>query len=234
MDTNEDTGEDFKNLLEQYKHMQEELDQIRSAPKRRSLVDDVIDDSFVDVPLDDNLQEQQDDLDAAIRRLELNFSQANSIGTDISSGDLFYADNTWNDIPSISQTIPTTYGNSEQNYDNYSNEQPFFGLFEPFKIKASLNKVRTLSELSQIDLASRGLSNDNSGMSKTSDSQSKSVGKAKTKRKPSKSARQRMKRRAALRNQSGEVSSNDVYEEFNVRVNTQSEENHRYEKQVLN
>ena len=179
--------------------MQEELDQIESGPKHRSLVDDVIDDSFVDVPLDDisNFPKPQDQLDVEIRRLEQNYSQTNSIGAEMNYEDQVHSGQS---VASISQSIPTIYENNEHNYDVCANEQPFFGLFEPFKIKPTLNKVRTLSELNQMDLASRGVVIENTGKS---NDQSKPKGRTKAKRRPNKSARQRMKRKAASYDQPG-------------------------------
>ena len=168
----------------------------------------------MDVPLDDvrNSEKPQDDLDAEIRMLELDFTQTNSITTEINLGYL-------QGIPTISQSIPTTYESNEQNYDSYANEQPFFGGFEPFKIKPSPKKVRTLSELNEIDLAARGLISDNDGQSKVANNLSKPKGKSKTRRRPNRSARQRMKRKAASRDQSGgKASSSEVYEELGVGV----------------
>lgn len=51
--------------------------------------------------------------------------------------------------PSGPQNIPTTY--------KEGGEKPFFGIFEPFRIKTPPKKVRTLSELNRIDLVARGL-----------------------------------------------------------------------------
>lgn len=206
MDEQNDDG-DFKRLLEQYKHIQEQLDGLEFRPKHRSLVDDVIDDSFVDVPLDDvgNSEKPQDNLDTEIRKLELDFNQTKSIDTEISSGDPVQLDymKYLQSIPTISQSIPTTYVNDENNYNNYGLEQPFFGIFEPFQIKPVQKKVRSLSELNEIDMASRGLVGDRDGQAKVTNGRSKPKGKNKASRRPNKSIRRRMKRKAASNGQSG-------------------------------
>ena len=226
--TYESEDEDFKSLLEQYKHIQEQLDELGTGGKRRSLINEIIDDSFVDVPLDDikNSDKPRDNLDAEIRKLELDFSQTNSINTAPNLTDLVrsslpaYQPN----IPVISQSIPTTYEHGDQ---NYTNEEPFFGIFEPFQIKASQKKVRTLRELSKIDLASRGLVVDNNEQSKVEYNNSKGKGKSKARRRPSKNVRQRMKRKAALRDQSRAkgASNDDVYDELGVGVTKTRPEN---------
>jgi hypothetical protein len=178
----------------------------------------------VDVPLDDvgNSEKPQDNLDTEIRKLELDFNQTNSIDTEISSGDPVQLDymkylqsipTISQSIPTISQSIPTTYVNDENNYNNYGLEQPFFGIFEPFQIKPVQKKVRSLSELNEIDMASRGLVGDRDGQAKVTNGRSKPKGKNKASRRPNKSIRRRMKRKAASNGQSGsKLLSSDAHE----------------------
>ena len=218
----ESEDEDFKSLLEQYKHIQEQLDELGTGSRRRSLVNEIIDDSFVDVPLDDvrNLEKPQDNLDAEIRKLEMDFCQTNLINPQPT--DLVRSSFSAN-VPVIPQSIPTTYGKDEQNYPS---EELFFGCFEPFQIKASEKKVRTLKELSNIDSASRGLVVENDASKVVNNNNCKTKGKNKTRRRPNKNVRQRMKRKAALKNQArSKVTSNNVYDELGVGVTKTQPEN---------
>ena len=216
----QDDDEDFKQLLEQYKLIQEQLDELGPGRQHRSLVDEIIDDSFVDVPLDNvtPAEKPQDDLDAEIRKLELDFSQTNSLNDEMPSSYL--------QIPAISQFIPTTY--NEHNYESNAKEQELSGVFEPFKIKPAQKKVRTLSELNRMDLASRGLITDDDGQSNVGNNQSKAKGKSKTRRRANRKARRSMNQKATSSNQTGNQASNSsVCEDTGVGIIRALTENNR-------
>lgn len=207
-------NEDFKILLEEYKHIQEQLDELSPGPKHgRSLVDDIIDDTFVDVPLDDvrNANKPPDNIDAEIRKLELNLVA----NTQTSSENAMHYANTGYPqvISTLSQNIPTTYGGPAA-------EQPYSGAFEPFKIQPAPKKVRSLSELNRIDMATRGLPVEDDVPSKvTTDARSKTKGRSKARRRPSKGLRQRIKRKDGSSDRSGsKVSSSDIYDELEVGI----------------
>ncbi|XP_028397201.1 zinc finger C3H1 domain-containing protein-like [Dendronephthya gigantea] len=211
----ENENEDFKVLLEEYKHIQEKLDELGPGPKHgRSLVDDIIDDTFVDVPLDDvrTTSKPSDNLDAEIRELELELTwQAN---TQTTSENTTQFDNASYPqvISTLSQNIPTTYGGP-------STEQPYSGVFEPFKIQSAPKKVRSLSELNRIDMATRGLPVENDVPAKvTTNARSKAKGRSKGKRRPSKGLRQRVRRDRSSDRSGSKVSSSDIYDELGVGI----------------
>lgn len=198
-------GDDFEFLLERYKHIQEQLDELGPGTETsRSLVDDLIDDTFVDIPLDDipNADQRKGKTNEDGVKLELDFDETNS-----------------------ENYLEVTEGNDVT--DVYHSNK-----FSPFAIKPQPKRVRTLSELNEMDLASRGLERQLDERTRSSEKNSErneerskiiqrqaSTGKTKKKRRRlPKYAR--LKKRAELsRNQSStRRSSSDTYEKLGIAV----------------
>ena len=213
-DFNENLSEeddDFEFLLEKYKHLQEQLDELGPGAQRsHSLADELIDDTFVDIPLDDlpSGAQEKENLDDKVSQLEQDFNE------------------TTQKLELSENFSGTDEGNDGGEYISRK--------FSPFTIKARAKKVRTLSELNKMDLVARGIDQDfdvtRTNLSANSSLRNEEGTRQLQREAParkSKSRRRRLRKNERKRRkasaQSGshsgnKVSSTDIYEELGVAV----------------
>ena len=192
--------DDFELLLEQYRRIQEQIDELGPVSQQNTFVDDLIDDTFVDIPLDDNrvFDQEKENLNS------IDFNDESMLG--------------------FENSATTFTGEREDDGGEY-----IPGKFSPFRINQTVKRVRTLSELNKLDLLERGLEHDDmstnegergdiEGFRHTEGQQGSVGGGQRTRKGRISRTKKRRRRRPSLESSrcGSKASSSDVYEKLGV------------------
>lgn len=130
--------EDFDLLLERHKLIQQQLESLEKQEKAALAAENIIDETFIDIPLDDRVFE------AGIP----------NIGTGVSTEPDVTENENFCEETSQQLSVNTNMGNDDDSI-NSELDSTSTKNFLPFKIKAQYSSVPSLSERSRLDLEMR-------------------------------------------------------------------------------